>query len=125
MLGRADNIPAGNHAIDMSTETSNVSPRELLQSKIRLIEALNFSQLKQWVEARLRGKDAILADMAGNSRAYPLVAIYPKLKRTVREDLQRACLELLNEFVSAAGSGVHTRLQVCSGDGIIQVSQSL
>lgn len=93
MPGRPGNIPTGNHAIDMSTETSNESPRRLLRAKIDQIEAFEFGQLKQWVETRLRGKDALLADMAGNSRAYPLVAIYPKLKRTVREDLQRVCLE--------------------------------
>ena len=87
----------------MSNGTSNEPARQLLQGKIDLIEALDFAQLKQWVETRLQGKDAVLADAAGNSRAYPLVAIYPKLKRTVREDLQKVCLELLNEFVSGRG----------------------
>jgi hypothetical protein len=119
MFGDPGNLLTGNHAIDMSPETPNESPRQLLQAKLGLIEAFNFSQLKQWVEARLRGKDVVLADMVGNSRAYPLVAIYPKLKRTVREDLQKACLELLNEFVSGRG------LADEAADDLLILSQAL
>ena len=103
MPGHPAKLLTSNHAIDMKTETSNESPRALLQAKIDQIEALDFGQLKQWLESRLLGKDAVLADVVGNSRAYPLLAISPRLKRTVREDLQRACLELLNEFVSGQG----------------------
>src|ERR1035441_8996272 len=114
MPGHPAKLPTSNHAIHMKTETSNEPPRALLQVKIAQIEALDFGQLKQWVESRLLGKDAVLADVVGNSRAYPLLAISPRLKRTVREDLQRACLELLNAFVSGqglageAGSEEHT-----------------
>jgi len=119
MSGHADKILTGNHAIDMNNESKVESPRRLLQAKIDQIEALDFGQLKQWVEARLRGKDTLLTDMAGNSRAYPLVAVYPRLKRAVREDLQRACLELLNEFVSGRG------LTGDAADDLLILSQGL
>lgn len=103
----------------MSTEKSNKSPRHLLRDKTDQIEALEFAQLKHWVESRLCGKDTLLADMSGNSRAYPLVAIYQRLKRTVREDLQTACLQLLNEFVSGRG------LTGDAADDLLILSQSL
>jgi hypothetical protein len=119
MPSYTDYVFACNHAIDMKNITPKGSVRELLHTKIDQIEALDYAQLKEWVKARLSGKDAVLADMVGNSRAYPLVAIYPKLKRTAREDLQKACLELLNEFVSGRG------LSGDAADDLLILSQGL
>ena len=103
----------------MSHEKPALSPQKLLQAKVAQIEGMDVGQLKQWLQTRLRGKDALLADMAGNSRAYPVIAIYPKLKRTVREDVQAACIEMLNEFVS--GGGLHGE----AADDLLILSQGL
>src|SRR5438477_9618662 len=76
------------------------SAKALLESKLVAVEALDRNQLQAWVRSRLNGEDVILADSAGNSNAYPLLAIYPRLRRSVREDIQQACLNLLGDFIS-------------------------
>lgn len=86
----------------MKKKMTQEDAKELLQQKVERIEAHDRKQLAVWIRSRLNGEDVILADVAGNSRAYPLLAIYPRLSRIVREDIQQVCLNLLGDFVSGS-----------------------
>jgi len=67
---------------------------------IKSVENLSKDELKQWIECRLHGKD-IQAPMdfrQGDSPYYIISLLYPKLNRSVREDIRDIILDFVKEM---------------------------
>lgn len=90
--------------------------KDLRQKEIATLEALEFESLKKFVQNRVSGKDELLTGDRDGSREYPIIAIDPHLRRMTREDLRRACVDLLGEFVAGEWEdteSAHSLLLLC------------
>ena len=68
------------------------------------IESLSAFELRKWVENRLLGNDPAFAGESGDLPHYLLIAVYPRLSRFVRQDLEFAVIDFLRDLVDNSDS---------------------
>lgn len=82
----------------MSDQTQGTE--DALKQAIEHLESLSYRGTKEWLVARLNGRDPLLGDTAEDSLAYPVAAVYPHLSRGAREDILKATTSLVHDLAA-------------------------